>query len=71
LFQQVEEKLAELNKRKSTLESAMAAPATYSDKNKFLQTEKEYNATNGEISRLSKQYEEIFERIITLENLAG
>ncbi|MBS1576854.1 MAG: ABC-F family ATP-binding cassette domain-containing protein, partial [Bacteroidetes bacterium] len=41
LFQQVEEKLAELNKRKSTLESAMAAPATYSDKNKFLQTEKE------------------------------
>ena len=71
LFQQVEEKLAELNKKKSNLESAMTDPGTYSDKNKFLQTEKEYNATNGEISRLSKQYEEIFEKIISLESSAG
>lgn len=71
LFQQVEEKLAELNKKKSILESAMTDPGTYSDKNKFLQTETEYNATNEEIFRLSKQYEEIFEKIISLENLAG
>jgi ATP-binding cassette subfamily F protein 3 len=71
LFQQVEEKLAELNKKKSILESAMTDPGTYSDKNKFLQTEKDYNATNGEISRLSKQYEEIFEKIISLESSAG
>ncbi|MES1224866.1 MAG: ATP-binding cassette domain-containing protein, partial [Bacteroidota bacterium] len=71
IFQQVEEKLAELNKKKSTLESAMTDPSTYSDKNKFLQTEKDYNATNEEISRLSKQYEEVFEKIIALESAAG
>jgi len=69
LFQQAEEKLAELNKKKSNLESAMTDPAIYSDKNKFLQTEKEYNTTTEEIFRLSKQYEEIFEKIIALENL--
>jgi len=69
LFQQAEEKLAELNKKKLNLESAMTDPAIYSDKNKFLQTEKEYNTTTEEIFRLSKQYEEIFEKIIALENL--
>ncbi|MEJ0101046.1 MAG: ABC transporter C-terminal domain-containing protein [Bacteroidota bacterium] len=69
IFQQLEERLAELNKKKTTIESAMADPAIYADKNKFIQTENDYKATNDEIFRLSKQYEEIFEKIIALENL--
>lgn len=68
LFQQVEEKLAELNKKKATLEASMTDPAMYGDKNKFLQIESDYNATTKEISILNKQYEGIFEKIIALES---
>ncbi|MGC4034945.1 MAG: ABC-F family ATP-binding cassette domain-containing protein [Chitinophagaceae bacterium] len=71
LFQQTEERLAELNKKKATLEASMADSSTYSDKNKFLQTENEYKSVSSEISRLSKQYEEIFEKIIDLESSSG
>ena len=68
LFQQVEEKLAILNKKKTDLEAAMTDPANYADKNKFLQVEADYNAANKEIGMLNKQYEEIFEKIIALES---
>ena len=71
IFQQLEEKIATLNKKKATLESSMTDPAIYADKNKFLQTESDYNATKAEISSLSSQYEETFEKIIVLENIAG
>ena len=71
LFQQVEEKLAELNKKKTALEASMTDPANYADKNKFRQIESDYNATNKEISNFNKQYEEIFEKIIALESTAN
>jgi len=71
IFQQLEEKIATLNKKKATLESSMTDPAIYADKNKFLQTESDYNATKAEISSLSSQYEETFEKIIALEDIAG
>jgi ATP-binding cassette subfamily F protein 3 len=71
IFQQLEERLAELNKKKTSLESAMADPGIYADKNKFLQTETDYKVTNEAITSLSQQYEEIFEKIIALEIEAG
>ena len=49
----------------------MADPANYADKNKFLKVETDYKTTNQELSRLSKQYEETFEKIIALESAAG
>jgi ATP-binding cassette subfamily F protein 3 len=36
IFQQLEEKIADLNEKKQGLEAALANPATYSDKHKFL-----------------------------------
>ncbi|MBS1656056.1 MAG: ABC-F family ATP-binding cassette domain-containing protein, partial [Bacteroidetes bacterium] len=66
-FQQLEEKIAQLNTQKTTLEAALADPSTYSDKNKFVQTEADYKKTETELSRLNKQYEEVFEKIMTLE----
>jgi ATP-binding cassette, subfamily F, member 3 len=66
-FQQLEEKIAQLNIQKTTLEAALADPSTYSDKNKFVQTETDYKKAGTELSRLNKQYEEIFEKIMELQ----
>lgn len=67
LFQQVEEKIALLIKQKTELEAALADPATYSDKQKFLQTESSYNNITAQLERLNTQYEQVFEKIIELE----
>jgi ATP-binding cassette subfamily F protein 3 len=68
IFQQLEEKLAQLNDRKKKLEAALAAPDTYTDKNKFVQTETEYKAVSGELGTLNKEYEKVFELIVKLES---
>ena len=71
IIQQLEEKIASLTKNKSGLEAAMADPSNYADKHKFLKVETEYKETNQELSRLGKQYEETFEKIILLESNPG
>jgi ATP-binding cassette, subfamily F, member 3 len=68
IIQQLEEKIADLNKTKTDLEAAMADPSIYADKNKFIKVETDYKTTNQELSRLGKQYEETFEKIIVLES---
>jgi ATP-binding cassette subfamily F protein 3 len=72
LFQQLEEKIALLNKQKAELEAALGNPATYADKEKFLQTEKAYQQTGTELEQLNSQYEKVFEKIMELEaKMAG
>lgn len=66
-FQQVEEQIAQLNKRKAELEAALADPAVYSDKTKFLDAENGYKKADQELSGLNKQYEQLFEKIMELE----
>ena len=68
IFQQLEEKISKQNEIKSQLEIALANPATYSDKNKFLQTENDYKKVSGELTRLNTEYEKVFEKIIGLES---
>jgi ATP-binding cassette subfamily F protein 3 len=68
IFQQLEEKIADLNKKKQHLEAALADPATYSDKNKFLQTETDYKKVCDELAILNSEYEKVFEKIMVLEN---
>jgi ATP-binding cassette subfamily F protein 3 len=68
IFQQLEEKIADLNKKKKHLETALADPATYSDKNKFLQTETEYKKVFDELAIQNSEYEKVFEKIMELEN---
>jgi ATP-binding cassette subfamily F protein 3 len=66
-FQQVEERIAELNKQKVTLEAQLTAPDTYADRSKFVQTETDYKKVSDELKLLNKQYEEVFEKIMELE----
>jgi ATP-binding cassette subfamily F protein 3 len=67
IFQQLEEKISKLSERKHQLESALADPSTYSDKNKFLQTENDYKKVSEELTKLNTEYEKVFEKILELE----
>ncbi len=68
LFQQLEEKIAKLDEQKQKLEAALADHTTYSDKNKFLQTEAEYKKASDELVNLNFEYERVFEKIMELES---
>ena len=68
IFQQLEEKVALLTKQKNELEAALTDPATYSDKQKFLQAETIYNKAAADLEQLNKQYEQVFEKIMELES---
>lgn len=66
-FQQLEEKIAALNTKRTELEAALADPATYSDKTKFLEAESSYKKAEEELKRLNAEYEKLFEKIMELE----
>ena len=68
IFQQLEEKIASLKEKKQQLETALADPTTYSDKNRFLQTETNYKKVCEELAVQNSQYEKVFEKIMELEN---
>src|SRR5688572_388773 len=68
LFQQLEEKIAALNKLKAEHEAALSDTATYSEKEKFLKAEAAYKKINEELLVLNKQYEQVFEKIVKLES---
>jgi ATP-binding cassette subfamily F protein 3 len=67
-FQQIEEKIAEMKKQHSALEASLSDPATYSDKNKFLQTESAYKKSGEDLSRMNAEYEKLFEKMMELES---
>ncbi|MBS1597623.1 MAG: ABC-F family ATP-binding cassette domain-containing protein [Bacteroidetes bacterium] len=67
LFQQTEERVNELKKKVAELESKLSAPETYSDKNKFIQAEADYQRASNELARANEQYEQLFEKIMELE----
>jgi ATP-binding cassette, subfamily F, member 3 len=71
LFTQLEEKIAQLNKTKATLEAALAHPDTYNDKTKFVQTETDYKKAGEELTKLNAAYEVVFEKVMELETKMG
>lgn len=68
IFQQLEEKITRLHPQVKELELALANPAIYSDKQKFLQTETAYQQAVSQLEHLNRQYEQVFEKIIQLES---
>ncbi len=70
-FQQIEEKLVQLNKSKSALELLMASPDGYANKDKFHQTETDYKKVTNELESLNKEYEIVFEKVMELEEKLG
>lgn len=66
-FSKLEEEINQLNANKSNLEAELAKPENYSDKNKFLQLEKDYQAIQQKIAAANITYEQLFEKIMELE----
>ena len=67
-FQQLEEQIAKQNARKNELEASLSDPGTYSDKNKFLETENAYKKAQDELKQMNARYEIVFEKIMILES---
>lgn len=68
LFQQLEEKITKLNEKKQQLETALADPTTYANKEKFLQTEADYKNVSSQLEKANDEYEKVFDRIMKLES---
>ncbi|MBX3257382.1 MAG: ABC-F family ATP-binding cassette domain-containing protein [Chitinophagaceae bacterium] len=66
-LQLLEEKLATLTQQKKNLESQLALPEIYSDKNKFLTTEAEYKKISTTLEATNNEYEAVFEKLMELE----
>ena len=66
-FQQLEEKIAILNKQKTTLENSLTLPEIYSDRIKFVDAEAEYKKVSELIRSANAEYEIVFEKLMSLE----
>jgi len=66
-FSQLEETLARLNDEVVKLEANLADPEIYADKDKFLEAETAYRKKSEERDRANKDYENVFERLMKLE----
>ena len=67
LFQELEERIANLTKQRAQQEASLADSSTYSDRNKFVEAELAYKKTSEELDKANKQYEQVFEKIMELE----
>lgn len=67
-FQQLESRIAELTKKKTTLEAELGAPDIYSDKTKFTATETAYKKISEELAEANKEYEVVFEKMLEEDN---
>ncbi|HEY1114911.1 MAG TPA: ABC-F family ATP-binding cassette domain-containing protein [Chitinophagaceae bacterium] len=67
LFEKLEKEIAELNRLKAELEARLGSPEIYSDKQKFFDTENKYKQVSSQLDSANKSYEEVFEKIISLE----
>ncbi|HXS57330.1 MAG TPA: ATP-binding cassette domain-containing protein [Hanamia sp.] len=66
-FQQLEEKIGQLNIEKAKLESDLASPEIYSDKQKFVEAERLHRQNADQVTKANKEYELLFEKIMELE----
>jgi len=67
LLQQLEEKITATTQQKNKLEQQLSEPDTYSDKDKFVQTETAYQKFSKDLAQFNKEYELVFEKVMELE----
>jgi ATP-binding cassette subfamily F protein 3 len=68
LFQQHEQRLAQLKEEKKALEDALSSPEVYSNLARYNETESQYKKVNAELEKTNAEYERIFDKIVTLES---
>lgn len=67
-FQKIEEEIAVLNQQKVQIETELANPDSYKEANKFSQLEKNYSLVQDQLKTANTQYEQLFEKIMEMEN---
>ncbi|RYF79485.1 MAG: ABC transporter ATP-binding protein, partial [Chitinophagaceae bacterium] len=67
VFQKLEREVAELNTQKTELEAKLALPAIYTNGEDFKKTEAAYKAVITKLDTANKEYEIVFEKIISLD----
>lgn len=67
VFQKLEKEVAELNTQKAELEAKLASPDIYTKGDEFKKTESAYNAILAKLDTANKEYEIVFEKIISLD----
>lgn len=68
LFQKLEKDVADLTARKEELETKLAHPDTYSNGDEFKKTEAAYKDTVDKLEAVNKEYEIVFEKMISLDD---
>lgn len=71
ILQQLEEKINAVTIEKNKMEAQLSDPSTYSDKDKFKQTETSYQKLSKDLKDLNAEYEAAFEKVMELESKAG
>lgn len=66
-FAEIEVKLADLQQQKAKAEALLGDPALFSDKNKFIEAEKNYSRLKLALQQVESEYEEVFEQIVKSE----
>ncbi|MEO6537317.1 MAG: ATP-binding cassette domain-containing protein [Ferruginibacter sp.] len=66
-LKKLEDQIPMLQKAKIDLENSLASPEIYNDKNKFLRVETDYNKALRELEAANNEYEEIFEKMMEIE----
>lgn len=67
IFQKLEKDVADLNTQKEDLEAKLALPDIYSNGDDFKKTETAYKQVLAKLEAANKEYEIVFEKIISLE----
>ncbi len=70
-FEQLEEKIAKTTEEKKQLEANLSLPEVYSDKQKFSEAEKKYNQKSEQLFAANAAYEELFEKMMLMEEKAS
>ena len=66
-FSKLEADLERIKHQQKQLETEMAAPQIYADRNAFVKLENEYKNNTQKIASLNKEYEDLFEKILERE----
>lgn len=66
-FEELEASLSKIKEEKVRLEVALSDPATYADKERFLQAENQYQQISQQFDNLNTEYERAFEKMMELE----
>jgi ATP-binding cassette subfamily F protein 3 len=67
-LEKIESELTELNFKKTSIENDLGSPDVYSNKDKFVTLEKNYEQVKEALAKANSLYENVFEQLLELEN---